>query len=125
MTEHEPPDDRRRPPLRRATYLEQPRRDPAPITDVLGGILGGLGNGADIRTGRLIEEWDRIAGPRWEGRSEPIGVKDGVLAVAVSTPTDAGVLRYDKADLLARIADEFGPELVHDVHLRVVRRRGR
>lgn len=101
-------------------YREGPKRkDPEVIDDLLGSIIEQAGAGRDRGVSDLVASWDEIVSERWRGRSRPIGVREQTLLIEVPDGSAASLLRYDSADLLRRISDRFGPDLVRGVRFRV------
>ncbi len=107
--------------MNRANYYQPgpPRRDPEEIDDLLGAIVEQAGASRDLGISALVASWDDIVSERWQGRSRPIGVREQILLVEVPDGTAASLLRYDSADLLRRISDHCGPDLVRSVRFRV------
>ena len=95
------------------------RKDPEVIDDLLGSIVEQAGASRSLGVSDLVASWDDIVSERWRGRSRPIGVRDQTLLIEVPDGSAASLLRYDAADLLSRISDRFGPDLVRDVRFRV------
>ena len=101
-------------------YSDNPQRpEPKPIDDLIGTIVEQAGASADLGIARLVSSWDSIVSERWSERSRPIGVRDQTLLVEVPDGADASLLRYDSADLMRRISQRFGPDLVRAVRFRV------
>ena len=101
-------------------YREGPeRKDPKVIDDLLGAIVEKAGATRDLGISDLVDSWDEIVSERWRGRSRPIGVREQTLLIEVPDGSAASLLRYDSADLLRRISDRFGPDLVRAVRFRV------
>lgn len=107
--------------MNRANYYQPdpPRRDPEEIDDLLGAIVEKAGAGRDLGISSLVASWDDIVSERWKGRSRPIGVREQTLLVEVPDGSAASLLRYESGDLLRRISDRFGPDLVRTVRFRV------
>jgi hypothetical protein len=107
--------------MNRANYYrpDPPRKDPKEIDDLLGAIVEQAGASRDLGISALVASWDDIVSERWQGRSRPIGVREQTLLIEVRDGSAASLLRYDSADLLRRIADRFGPDLVRAIRFRV------
>lgn len=103
----------------RARYYtgDDDRREPSPITEVLGTIIERVA--AAPAAGAIVEEWSQVAPERWIESGRPVGIRRGVLLVEVSTGADATLLRHDTARLLARISERFGEGIVEAVRVRV------
>jgi hypothetical protein len=107
--------------MRAKYYREEPRRQPEEITEILGAIIERVGPGAGRDVSALVEEWDTIAPERWHADARPIGIRDGVLLVEVTSGAVASTLRHDTTTLVTRISERFGPGLINGVRLRVIR----
>jgi predicted nucleic acid-binding Zn ribbon protein len=107
--------------MTRANYYRgKPKRpDPKPIDDLIGTIIEQAGASPDLGVARLVSSWDTVVSDRWRGRSRPIGVREQTLLIEVPEGADASLLRYDSADLMRRISQRFGPDLVKAVKFRV------
>jgi hypothetical protein len=96
----------------RAKYMSnEPERQPEEISDLLGEVLERVSTGADTRHGAIVEQWSEFAPGDW-GRGAPIGVKDGVLLVAVPDGATASLVKYQTAALIAAIDGRFGAGVV-------------
>lgn len=100
------------------------RREPTPISDLLGAVLEEVAAGVDLRLARLVRAWPEVAGDRWSEVATPVGIREGTLLVEVATGADATVLRYDGPRLISRITERFGEDLVTAVRFRVVPPKG-
>ena len=101
-------------------YSHKPKApEPAPIDDLLGTIIERAGASPDLGVAKLVSSWDEVVSERWRERARPIGVRDQTLLVEVPEGADASLLRYDAADLMRRISQRFGPDLVRAVRFRV------
>ncbi len=101
-------------------YSDKPQRaEPKEIDDLIGEIIEQAGASPDLGVARLVSSWDDVVSERWRERSRPIGVRDQTLLVEVPEGADASLLRYDSADLMRRISQRFGPDLVRSVKFRV------
>jgi hypothetical protein len=107
--------------MTRANYYsdKSQRPDPKPIDDLIGTIVEQAGASPDLGIARLVSSWDDVVSERWRGRSRPVGVRKQTLLVEVPEGADASLLRYDSADLVRRISQRFGPDLVRAVKFRV------
>ena len=107
--------------MTRANYYRAgpPRKDPAVIDDLLGSIVEQAGASRDLGISDLVASWDEVVSERWQGRSRPIGVREQTLLIEVPDGSAASLLRYDAADLLRRISDRYGPDLVRAIRFRV------
>lgn len=107
--------------MRAKYYGEDRQRQPQEITDILGAIVERVGTGAGRSAAALVADWNSVAPERWRDLGTPVGIRDSVLLVEVPSGTAASALRHDTGSLLERISEEFGPDLVSAVKLRVSR----
>jgi len=78
----------------RAKYLTNgPKKQLTEISEVLGTVIEGAAAGVDVRQAEMIDTWSSFAPGDWRD-GEPIGVRDGVLLVAVPDGTIGSLLRY-------------------------------
>ena len=76
----------------------------------------------DVLT-RLTGDWGEIAGEPWSGRSKPVVIQDGTLVVEASAASMVALLRYGEADLIRRLRDLVGPDVVRRIEVRAPSRR--
>jgi predicted nucleic acid-binding Zn ribbon protein len=106
----------------RAKYYRQgpARREPAPITDVLGTLM----EQASARYGsslvRLRGSWSTLAGEDWADTT-PVAVQDDVVVVEVPDGGRASLLRFQADALLRAIQEAFGVGFASGIRLRVTR----
>jgi hypothetical protein len=101
-----------------------PRRDLAPVGEVLDVVLGRFAGAKQRATLDLFAQWEEIAGPGWE-QSRPVKIVEaGVLVVEVPDGASASKLRFGSDELVAAINAALGEDVVTGVRLRVGGRRG-
>lgn len=94
------------------------------VGDLLDEVISRLGGDPGAGSALLWEDWHHVAGPGWEG-SWPLKLEAGVLSVAVPDGMSATRLRYQTAELMRRIGDRVGRDVVSSVTIRVrPRKRG-
>lgn len=104
--------------MRARYYLgDDERREPSPITEVLGTIIENVA--AAPASGAIVDQWSEIAPDRWLESGRPVGIRRGVLLVEASTGAEATLLRHDTGRLLARISERFGAGVVEAIRVRV------
>ena len=91
------------------------------VGGVLGRVLQNLGLSREMTGWRAVEAWPRLVGPRVAARSRAVAFRDGTLQVEVDGSAWMQELAYLKRDLVQRINQELGGELVRDVLLRLPR----
>lgn len=106
----------------RAKYYRQgpARREPAPITDVLGTVMEQASARYGSRLARLRGSWSTLAGDVWAGTT-PVAVKDEVVVVEVPDGGRASLLRFQADALLRAIQEAFGEGFASGIRLRVAR----
>jgi predicted nucleic acid-binding Zn ribbon protein len=96
-------------------------RDLERVSGFLDQVLRRFGIPDPVDLGRLVEEWEDLAGDPWGSRSRPAGLADGELLVEVDDGSLATLLRYQQGVLLDRLERRLGPGLVTSVRIRVNR----
>lgn len=99
------------------------RRDLEPIGSDVEALLGKLGMPPAVDLGRLVTDWEEVAGPPFAGVSAPVGIDSGELIVEVADGAAASLLKYRIGPLLDRLTAHFGEGIVDRVKIRVGRRK--
>lgn len=99
-------------------------RELEPIGTSLGATLEGLGVASLDVLVTLFDEWDRVAGEPWAGKSTPLILRRGELIVEAESGPAVGLLRYAVGELLRRLDDRLGPGIVESVRVRAAPRGG-
>ncbi len=108
--------------MKRAKYLNtNPTKQPQEISDVLGRVIEGAAVGVDVRQSDMVARWATFAPGDWP-IGTPIGVRDCTLLVEVADGSSASRLRYQTAQLLTAISEEFGDGLVRSVRVKISRK---
>lgn len=101
------------------------RKDPDPLGRSLDRVVRSLGGpGVDVLS-TVFSRWDELVGDQLAARTEPRGLRDGRLVVAVADPAWASQVRYLVPDLLARLDEAVGAGRITDVDVVVRRPDGR
>ncbi len=100
-------------------------RGEASLSGLLDGVLANLDLRTRFREHMAILAWPRLAGQVVASHTEAEAVRDGVLIVATDTAVWAQELQMRSRELLHRIADQIGPDVIRDVHFRSGRKRKR
>lgn len=84
--------------------------------DLVGKIMTRAGLGDRLAEESVTREWGTIVGSFLAGQSKPVGLRAGVLQVAVLQSS----VRYDlernhKRDILRRLQERFGHQTVRDI----------
>ena len=92
------------------------------VTEGLGVITQRLGLAEPERIGAALTCWPDVVGPAIAAHSTPRSLGRGTLTVEVAGPEWTTELRYLEGDVLARLAERLGPDLVTAVRFVVPRR---
>lgn len=80
-----------------------PFREPTEVADIVHGIVGKLGLGADVAIDALRDRWPDIVGADLARRSRPASLTNGTLAIAVKGAVWMFELRRAQGKLLAAV----------------------
>lgn len=86
-----------------------------PASEVLAGVLDGLGLGRRLREQEAVTRWSEVVGPEIAQRSRALRIKGGVLYVQVQSASWSQELRFLKARLIERFDTVVGPGRVKDI----------
>lgn len=86
------------------------------VSDVVRKVMDRAGLGERLAEETVSREWEGMVGAFLAGQSRPVGLRSGVLQVAVLQSS----VRYDlernhKRDILRRLQERFGRQVVKDV----------
>ncbi|PLX82199.1 MAG: DUF721 domain-containing protein [Desulfuromonas sp.] len=71
-----------------------------------------------LREYRAWEIWNEVVGPQIAARAQPLRIRDGVLEVRVDQAVWMQQLQLLKPQLLLRLNQRLGENLLHDIYLR-------
>src|SRR2546427_3573193 len=91
------------------------------VSGVLSRVLRQLGLESELKGWRAVENWGELVGPRLAGHTRAIGFRQGTLRVEVEGSAWMHELGFLKRDLISRINQRLGSELVRDVRLVIPR----
>jgi hypothetical protein len=91
--------------------------DLEPVSETLDDVFSRLGIPHPQVMGAIHDEWDRLAGKPWVGRSKPVVIRGKTLVVEAMQPSMVAFLRYGEASLLETLADRFGAGLITSVEV--------
>lgn len=104
-------------------------RLPRTIGESLSRVLRHLGAPAPDALETVFGQWERLVGARVAANAEPVSVHDGVLTVRAVDAAWANQLRWLERDLLERIREVVGDDVIRSIEVRTgpanVRGRGR
>jgi len=91
------------------------------IGAVLSRLIARLGLDDEVRAWRAVEEWPQLVGPRLARHTRAVGIHRGTLRVEVEGSAWMHELGFLKRDLIRRIHQHLGSEVVRDVRFVVPR----
>jgi predicted nucleic acid-binding Zn ribbon protein len=86
--------------------------DPQPLGAVLAGYTEDRGWERPLAEARVFADWGSLVGAEVAAHCAPSALRDGELRISAQSTAWATQLRLLGATMLARIADELGPEVV-------------
>lgn len=93
------------------------RRDPAPLGDTVNALVDQWGWRTDLSVGGVIGRWREIVGDQVADHCRPETFDDGVLVLRADSTSWATQVRYLTPQLLGRLAEELGPDVVREVRV--------
>jgi len=94
-------------------------RPPRALGDSLGIVARHLGAPPPEALARLFQHWEQLVGATVAAHARPVSLVRGTLLVAVDQPGWAAQLGWLQDDLLRRLAEVLGPDLVTELVVRV------
>lgn len=91
---------------------------PLPLADLLETVFKGHPLEKRIHEGRIWQVWDEAVGQKIASRAQPAKLANGILTVAVSSPSWMQQLGFLKKDIVAKVNDLAGEQLVTDLFLK-------
>jgi len=91
---------------------------PAPVTDLLSSLLRGTPAELRLKEGRIWEVWDEAVGGKIASHAQPATFREGTLTLNVDSAPWLQQLTYLKKDLLAKVNEALGEELVKELQLK-------
>jgi predicted nucleic acid-binding Zn ribbon protein len=85
---------------------------------LLEGVLANLDMRSRFREHLAVQAWPQIVGKVISAHARAETVRDGVLIVATDTSAWSQELHMRRHDLLARVAEHVGSDLIRDIHFR-------
>ena len=90
-----------------------------PLGTVLPNLLKSIRTGSDAQLVEVWELWDGVVGEMIAKNSRPAVFKGKLLLVEVSSSTWMHQLQFLKADIIEKINDAFGKELVEEIKFKI------
>lgn len=91
--------------------------DPQPVGRVLSGYVQARGWQRPLSEARVFSDWASIVGSEVAAHCTPTSLREGELKLTAQSSAWATQLRLLASTLLARLAAELGPEVVHRIHV--------
>ena len=91
--------------------------DPQPIGELLAGYVEDRGWQRPLNEARVFSDWAAIVGADVAAHCLPTGLREGELRIEAESTAWATQLRLLTATLLARLAEEIGPDIVARIHV--------
>jgi len=93
-------------------------REPSALAPLLEGVLANLDLRSRFQEHLAVQAWPQIVGKVISSHARAETVRDGVLIVATDTSAWAQELHMRCHDLLERVAEQVGRDLIRDIHFR-------
>ena len=91
------------------------RKSPSTLGEVLGHFLKSSGLKRRIQEQKLLDSWEKAVGLAIAERTQPIGVKNRVLQVRVSSSVWMQQLQFLKGLILQKLHEQAGNHFLQDV----------
>jgi len=90
-----------------------------PVGGDLEALLTRLGMPRILDLGRLVDEWETLAGEQFAAMTLPAGFSDGELLIEVADGAAASIMKYRAGALLDRLRESLGEGIVDSIRIRV------
>ena len=91
-------------------------RDPKPMAEALNSMLRRMGWSEHIEVASVTARWREVMGDQIADHCEPLSFDDGVLVVRASSSAWATQLTLMQGQVKHRLNEEFGREVVKELH---------
>ena len=98
---------------------KKPPDDFAHIGNILCDALNKFRADSDLELTSVFTIWNNVVGEAIANNSKPAGFKGKILLVYVSSPVWIQELQYYKKDMIIKLNDALGKELVCDIKFRI------
>lgn len=95
------------------------------LGSLVSGSLRGLGLETRVKEHTCLLIWDEVVGGQVASAAQPEFVKNGCLFVVTKSPVWANELTFYKSDMIARLNERAGGEVLNDIVFKAGRLRGR
>lgn len=90
---------------------------PEKLESLLESVLARFGLPPPSLSHSLADDWDELAGGPWSGHTRPLFIRERELVVEAGSPALVGVLRYAVGDLMRRLDERLGPDVVESIRV--------
>lgn len=88
--------------------------------DVLPGVLKGIRIERRQSEAEIVRVWNHLVDPQVTAHAQPTGIAKGTLCVTVDSHVWLDdIVRYRRRDILTRLQNSFGKELITRISFRV------
>jgi len=91
------------------------RKNPSTLGEVLGHFLKSSGLKRRIQEQRILDSWEKAVGGAVAERTQPMGVKNRVLQVRVSSSVWMQQLQFMKGLILQKLHEQTGNHFLQDL----------
>jgi len=95
------------------------QKELVPLGSVLPNLLKSIRTGSDAQLVEVWELWDDVVGETIAKNARPAAFKGKLLLVEVSSSTWMHQLQFLKADIIEKINDAFGKEMVDEIKFKI------
>ena len=93
-------------------------RRPAAVADLLSAFLRGTPAEQRLKEGGIWLVWEEAVGSRIASHAVPTAFRDGTLTLAVDSAPWMQQLNFLKRELIAKVNDRLGEEMVKDIYMK-------
>lgn len=91
--------------------------DPQRLGEVVAGYISDRGWRRPLNEARVFAEWPQLVGAEVAAHCRPVSLRAGELRLTAESTAWATQLRLLSGTLLARLAAQLGPDVVHRLHV--------
>jgi hypothetical protein len=91
--------------------------DPAPIGDVVDGLLREHLFARGLVVGRLAVTWNEVVGDRLGPKTAPTSLENGILTVSASDPIWGAQARFLHEEIRRKVNEALGSQTVRQVRI--------
>ena len=95
------------------------QKELVPLGSVLPNLLKSIRTGSDAQLVEVWELWDDVVGETIAKNARPAAFKGKLLLVEVSSSTWMHQLQFLKTDIIEKINDAFGKEMVDEIKFKI------